>query len=73
MTRISSVQSLSHVQLSVTPWTAARQASLSINNFWNLLKLWEILKAGKRDVLQLMRLQRLDRILQLNNRYIKNA
>ena len=27
---ISSVQSLSHVQLFVTPWTAARQASLSI-------------------------------------------
>ena len=28
----SSVQSLSHVQLFVTPWTAARQASLSITN-----------------------------------------
>ena len=28
----SSVQSLSRVQLSVTPWTAARQASLSITN-----------------------------------------
>ena len=28
----SSIQSLSHVQLSVTPWTAARQASLSITN-----------------------------------------
>ena len=28
----SSVQSLSHVQLFVTPWTAARQASLSIIN-----------------------------------------
>ena len=27
-----SVQSLSHVQLFVTPWTAARQASLSITN-----------------------------------------
>ena len=25
-------QSLSHVQLFVTPWTAARQASLSITN-----------------------------------------
>ena len=31
--------SLSHVQLFVTPWTAARQASLSINNSWSLLKL----------------------------------
>ena len=29
---ISSVQSLSHVRLFVTPWTAARQASLSIIN-----------------------------------------
>ena len=28
----SSVQSLSHVLLFVTPWTAARQASLSITN-----------------------------------------
>ena len=28
----SSVQSLSHVQLCAIPWTAARQASLSINN-----------------------------------------
>ena len=27
-----SVQSLSHVRLSVTPWTAAQQASLSITN-----------------------------------------
>ena len=34
-----SVQSLSHVQLSVTQWTAARQASLSITNSWGLLKL----------------------------------
>ena len=36
---ISSVQSLSRVQLFVTPWTAARQASLSITNSWSLLKL----------------------------------
>ena len=36
---LSSVQSLSHVQLFVTPWTAARQASLSIANSWSLLKL----------------------------------
>ena len=34
----SSVQPLSHVQLSVTPWTAASQASLSITNSRNLLK-----------------------------------
>ena len=30
MSSIQSVQSLSHVQLFVTPWTAACQASLSI-------------------------------------------
>ena len=34
----SSVQLLSHVWLFVTPWIAARQASLSITNFWSLLK-----------------------------------
>ena len=35
---ISSVQSLSHVQLFSTPWTAARQASLSITSSRSLLK-----------------------------------
>ena len=35
----SSVQLLSCVWLLVTPWTAARQASLSITNSWSLLKL----------------------------------
>ena len=39
---ISSVQSLSHSQLFVTPWTAAHQSSLSITNSWNLLKLMSI-------------------------------
>ena len=39
---ISSVQSLSHVQLSVTPWTAALQSSLSITNTQSLLKLMSI-------------------------------
>ena len=37
--QFSSVQSLSHVQLFATPWTAARQASLSITNSRSLLKL----------------------------------
>ena len=37
-TLFSSVQSLSHVQLFVTPWTAARQASLSITNCRSLPK-----------------------------------
>ena len=36
---VYSVQLLSHVQLFVTPWTAAHQASLSITNSWSLLKL----------------------------------
>ena len=35
----SSVQSLSHVRLFATPWTAARQDSLSIINSQSLLKL----------------------------------
>ena len=39
---ISSVQSLSHVRLFVTPWTAARQASLSIANSRSLLRLMSI-------------------------------
>ena len=34
----SLVQSLSHVQLFGTPWTAAHQASLCITNSWSLLK-----------------------------------
>ena len=37
--RFSSVQSPSHVQFFVNPWTAARQTSLFITNSWSLLKL----------------------------------
>ena len=37
--QFSSAQSLSHVWLLVTPWTAACQASLSITNSQRLLKL----------------------------------
>ena len=37
-----SIQSLSRVQLFVNPWTAARQASLSITNSQSLLKLMSI-------------------------------
>ena len=33
--QFSSVQSLSRVRLFVTPWSAARQASLSITNSWS--------------------------------------
>ena len=40
--QFSSVQSLSHVRLFATPWTAARQASLSITNSWSSLRLTSI-------------------------------
>ena len=39
---LSSVQSLSHVQLFVTPWSTARQASLPITNSQILLRLISI-------------------------------
>ena len=39
---IVSVQSLSHVQLFTTSWTAERQTSLSFTNSWSLLKLMSI-------------------------------
>ena len=39
---LSSVQSLSHVQLFATPWTAAHQASLFFTNYQSLLKLMSI-------------------------------
>ena len=40
--QFSSVQSLSRIQLFVTPWIAARQASLSITNSRSSLKLMSI-------------------------------
>ena len=40
--KFSSVQLLSCVQLFATPWTAARQASLSITNSWSLPKLMSV-------------------------------
>ena len=40
--QFSSVQSLSHVRHFASPWTAARQASLSITNSRSLLKLMSI-------------------------------
>ena len=42
VSQFSSVQSLSCVQLFATPWTAARQASLSITNSQSLPKLMSI-------------------------------
>ena len=40
--QLSSVQSLSRVRLFATPWTTARQASLSITNSWSSLTLTSI-------------------------------
>ena len=40
--QFSSVQLLSRVQLFATPWTTARQASLSITNSWSSPKLMSI-------------------------------
>ena len=40
--QFNSVQSLSHVRLFVTPWTAGHQASLSITNSRSLFKLMSI-------------------------------
>ena len=44
--KIFSVQSLSRVQLFVTPWIAARQTSLSITNFRSLLKLESVMPSN---------------------------
>ena len=40
--QFSSFQSLSHVRLIITPWTAARQAPLSITNSRSLLKFMSV-------------------------------
>ena len=48
---ISSVQSLSHVQLFVTPWTAACQASLSITNSWSLFISIELVMLSNHLIL----------------------
>ena len=42
LSSFSSVQSLSRVQLFMTPWTTAHQASLSITNSWSLPKIMSI-------------------------------
>ena len=53
--QFSSVQSLSCVWFFLTPWTAARQASLSITNSWNLLKLMSIESVMPSNYLSLHR------------------
>ena len=52
---ISSVQLFSRVQLFVTPWTAAHQASLSITNSRSLLKLMSIESVMPSNYLILLR------------------
>ena len=42
LTRELGVNQFSSVAQLLTPWTAVRQASLSITNFWSLLKLMSI-------------------------------
>ena len=54
--QFSSVQLLSRVRLFVTPWTAARQASLSIINSRSLLKLMSIKSVMPSNHLILCRL-----------------
>ena len=51
-----SVQSFSRVRLFATPWTAARQASLSITNSQSLLKLMSIQSVMPSNLLILCRL-----------------
>ena len=53
---VSSVQSLSHVWLFATPWTAAHQASLSITNSQSRLKLMSIESVMPSNYLILCRL-----------------
>ena len=53
--QFSSFQSLSHVQLFATPWTAACHASLSITNSQSLLKLMFIKSVIPSDHLILCR------------------
>ena len=53
---VQSVQSLRHVRLFVTPWTAACQASLPITNFWSLPKLTSIESVMPSSHLNLCRL-----------------
>ena len=43
---ISSVQSLSHVQLFVTPWTAACQASLFFTISWSLINFMSVMPSN---------------------------
>ena len=55
LVQFSSVQSLSRVRLFATPWTAARQTSLSVTNYRSLLKLMSIQSMMSTNHLNLCR------------------
>ena len=63
--QFSSVQSLSHVQLFATQWTAASQASLPITNSWSPPKLMSI--ESFRTVMLKLRLQYCGHLMRRNN------
>ena len=68
----SSVQLLSRVQLFVTPWTASREASLSITNFRSLPKLMAIESVMPSNHLILCRPLLLPPSIFPSNRFISN-
>ena len=51
MVYVSSVQLLSHVRLFATPWTTARQATLSITNSQSLLMSIELMTPSNHLIL----------------------
>ena len=63
----SSVQSLSRVWLFATPWTAARQASLSITNSWSLLKLMSIKSLSITNSWSLLKLMSIKTVMPSNH------
>ena len=70
--QFSSVQLLSRVQLFVTPWTAACQASLSITNSRSLLKLMSIQMVMPSNQLILCRPLLLQPSIFPRNRFFSN-
>ena len=70
---VSSVQSLSHVWLFVTPWTAAHQASLSITNSQSWLKFMSIESVMPSNYLILCRLLLLLPSIFPSNRVFSNG
>ena len=67
-----SVQLLSHAWLFMTPWTAAYQASLSVTNFWSLLKLRSIKSVMPSNHLILCHPLHLSPSISLNIRVFSN-